>query len=216
MSTDFREADITSTAAIAAWLGFAVWATYSVFAEGSVELYAENGLIESLQVYLLAVACAVYVVTLALETRPDKLLLLTCTLLCYGFIVRELDVENFAIPQVLIFIGSGVGRTVTLALAMAAIALYAMLTDPVRYAKTAVAFARSRPGLLFIAGCVFLVIGDLLEKNKLLIQHVFFEEMAELFGYLLILLASIAGNSFLHGLTIRSVTAFVPGARRRP
>ena len=177
---------------------------------GSVEIYAENGLIETMQVYLLAVACGIYLATLALEKRSDKLILLSCSLLCYGFFVRELDVETFAIPQLLIFIGSGVGRTMTLALAMAAIGLYATLTDPAHYAKSAVAFARSRPGVLFVAGCVFLVVGDLLEKNKILAQRVFFEEMAELFAYVLILLSSIAGNSFLRRLTIRSVTASAP------
>ena len=40
-----------------------MWASYSVFVTGSVEIYAENGLIETMQVYLLAVAWGIYLAT---------------------------------------------------------------------------------------------------------------------------------------------------------
>ena len=205
MPRGFLELDVISTAAIAACLGFAVWATYCVFVNGHFHIYAENGLIESIQAYLLAVACAVYLATAALEKRSDKLILLFCSLLCYGFILRELDVEKFDISSALIFIGSGVGRNTTLAVAVAAICLYAALTDLNHYRKTAAQFLRSGPGALLMAAGVFLVIGDLFEKNKMIAHHVFIEEMAELFGYVLILLSSIAGNTFLSNLTPRSM-----------
>jgi len=204
------DVDIASTAVIGAWLGFAIWATYSVFALGRVQIYAENGLIESTQVYLLALACGIYLATLALEKRSDKLLLLSCSLLCYGFIVRELDIETFAVPQALVVVGSGVGRTMILALVIVAIGLYAALTDLAHYRKAAAEFLRSRPGVLLMAGGVFLVVGEFIEKSKILPHGDFFEEMAELFAYLLIFLSSIAGNFFLSRLTIRSITVSVP------
>ena len=207
MPRGFRELDVISTAAIASWFGFAIWVSYSVFAEGYVQLYAENGLVETLQVYLLTAACGVYLATFALEKRSDKLLLLACSLLCYGFIVRELDVETLAIPQAFILMGSGVGRTVTLAVAIAAICLYAVLTDPAHYRKAAAEFVRSRPGVLLMMGGAFLIIGELIEKSKLGTSRVFLEEMAELVAYVLILLSSIAGNSFLSSLTPRSIAS---------
>jgi hypothetical protein len=216
LSKEFNKADIVSMAAIAAWLGLAAWATYGVFVLGHAELHAENGLIENLQAGLLVAACAIYLATAALEKRPDKPVLLACALLCYGFVVRELDVETFAIPQVLIAVGSGVGRTVSLALAFGALGLYVALTGPARHVRAAVAFARSRPGRLFLAGCVFLVIGDRFEQATLLTRHVFLEEMAELFGYLLILLSSIAGNAYLHRPAIRSAAASVGEPRSDP
>jgi len=205
MSRGFLEVDAISTAAIAAWFGFAVWATYSVFVDGYVQLHAENGLIENMQAYLLVAACGIYLATLALEKRSDKLLLLSCALLCYGFMLRELDVETFDIPRALVFIGSGVGRNTTLAVAIAAICLYATVADLVHYRKAAAEFLRSRPGVLLMAGGVFLIIGEFIEKSRLVPQRVFFEEMAELFAYVLILLSSIAGNSFLSRLKLRSM-----------
>ncbi|NPC54242.1 hypothetical protein [Caenimonas soli] len=205
MPRGFRELDVTSTAAIVSWFGFAIWATYLVFVEGYVQLYAENGLIETTQAYLLAAACGIYLATLALEKRSDKLLLLACSLLCYGFILREVDVETFDIPRALVLIWSGVGRNTTLAAAILAICLYAVLTDLAHYRKAAAAFCRSVPGVLLMAGGVFLIIGELIEKNKMIGQRVFFEEMAELLGYVLILLSSIAANAYLSGMSIRSM-----------
>ena len=56
-----------------------------------------------------------------------------------------------------------------------------------------------------MAGGVFLVIGELAEKTPLIPQHVFVEEMAELLGYVLILLSSISANAYLSGMSIRSL-----------
>lgn len=205
MSRRFLEVDVISAVAVTAWFGFTLWATYCVFVDGHVQIYAENGLIENMQAYLLVVACAIYLATLALEKRSDKLILAACSLLCYGFIVRELDVETFDIPRALIFIGSGLGRDMSLAVAIAAICLYATLTDLAHYGKAALRFVKSTPGVLWMTGGVFLVIGEVMEKNKIILHHAFVEEMAELFAYVLILLSSIAANAYLSGMSIRSM-----------
>jgi len=205
MSRRFLEIDVISAAAVAAWFGFTVWATYSVFVNGHVHIYAENGLIENMQAYLLVIACAIYLATLAFEKRSDKLILAACALLCYGFVVRELDVETFDIPRALVLIGSGAGRNISLAVGLAVICLYAALTDLARHAKAAIRFVRSKPGVLLMTAGVFLIIGELMEKNKAIPQHVFVEEMAELFADVLILLSSIATNAYLSGLSIRSM-----------
>lgn len=205
MPRSLLDVGVVSAAAITAWFGFAAWATYGILVQGHVHLYAENGLIESLQAGLAAVACVIYLATVAFEKRPDRLLLLFCALLCYAFFVREVDVETFDVPRALVLIASGKGRTLSLAVAVAAICLYAALTDAARYAKAAVQFLRSRPGVLLMAGGVFLVIGELAEKTPLIPQHVFVEEMAELLGYVLILLSSISANAYLSGMSIRSL-----------
>jgi hypothetical protein len=191
MPRGLLDVDIASAGVVGAWLGFAIWATYSVFALGRIQIYAENGPIEFIQSCLLALACAIYLVTLLVQKRPDKLILLSCSLLCYGFVVRELDVETFDLPRVLILIGSGVGRNTTLTTAIVAIGLYAVLFDFTYYRKAAAAFARSRPGILLMTAGLFLVIADLIEKSKPMAHHAFAEEMVELFAYVLILLSSI-------------------------
>lgn len=201
MSRSSLGVDVTSIAIVSAYFGFAFWAAYSVFFGGHVHIYAENGLIETIQACLLAIACVIYLATAALEKRSDKLILLFCSLLCYGFALRELDVEKLDIPHPLIFIGSGVGRNITVAGAFIAICVYVALGNFSFYKKAAIEFIKSKPGALLIAGGVFLFVGHLFEKNGAITHHVFFEEMAELFGYTFIVLSSIAINSFVSSIT---------------
>lgn len=194
---------IISTVTISAWFGFALWATYFVF-DNNTQIYAEKGLIENIQACLLAIACIVYLATVALEKRSEKLILLSCSLLCYSFVLRELDVEKYDIPYALKIIGSGVGRNTTVATAFAAIFVYAALSNYFYYKKAAVGFIGTRPGILLMTGGVFLFIGDFFEGYKAITHHTFIEEMAELFAYVLIVLSSLAANSFISSTTNRS------------
>jgi len=133
------------------------------------------------------------------------LIIVFCALLCFSFFLRELDVEDFDIPHALILIGSGVGRNAVLGMAFAAILIYAILKFSY-YKVAAVMFVKSKPGWLLITGGVFLLIGLLFEEKKGLVYHdVFIEEMCEIFGYVLILLSSIAANSFMNGITVHSI-----------
>ncbi len=187
--------DVTSAAIISAWFGFTLWAAYSVFHYNHVYIYAENGLIENMQACILAIASIVYLAAV-LGKMSEKLIILFCSLLCLSFFLREVDVERFDIPYALIFIGSGAGRNTILTAAFVAIFIYAGLKHS-HYKKAAVEFAKSRPGWLLMAGGAFLLTGYFFEKNyAILHHHVFFEEINELFGYVLILLSSIAAKTF--------------------
>lgn len=194
---------IISTVIISAYFGFFLWATYSVF-DDNTHIYAENGLIENSQACLLAISCIIYLANVALEEKPKKLILLTCSLLCYTFLLRELDIEKFDIPYTLKLIGSGVGRNTTIGAAFAAIFVYVALRNYSYYKKTALKFIGSRPGFLLMAVGAFLLIGDYFEKHKTITHHVFFEETFELFAYVLIVLSSLAANSFISSIKIRS------------
>ncbi len=188
--------DVTSAAIIIAWFGFTLWAAYSVFHDNNVHIYAENRLIENVQACILVIASIVYFATAALDKSSEKLIIMFCSLLCLTFFLREVDVEDFDIPYALIFIGSGAGRNTILTAAFVAIFIYTGLKHT-HYKKAAVEFAKSRPGWLLMAGGVFLLIGDFFEKNDTILHHsVFFEEINELFGYVLILLSSIAAKTF--------------------
>ena len=192
--------EIISAAIIIGSFGFTLWSASSVFYKNHVQFYAENGFLENTQVLLLVFASIVFLATAALEKRSDKLILVFCFVLCIAFLLRELDMEDFDIPYALISIGSGVGRNTILAVAFASILIGAAFKGS-HYKKAAVEFARSKPGWLLMAGGVFLWIGDFLEKNSVHHHHVFIEEMSEFFGYVLILLSSIASNSTLSGIT---------------
>ncbi|MGB5157203.1 MAG: hypothetical protein WBN77_07170, partial [Desulfobacterales bacterium] len=197
-----RFVNVISAVIVSAWLG--VWIfSISSMADNNTHICAENGPIESMQAYLLVTACVIYLATAVLGKRLERLIPLFCSLLCYSFVLREVDVETFNIPNALKFIGSGVGRNTTIAIAFLAI-VYVALKNYLYYKRAVVSFIKSRSGVLLMAGGAFLFIGSFFEKNESIIYHVLFEEMAEISGYFFILLSSIASNSFEKSITIRS------------
>jgi hypothetical protein len=200
--------DIISAILIGAWIGIVFWSMRSLFND-QAGIYAENGLIENMQASLLAVSCIVYLAAAAFAKKPGKLIPLFFSLLCYSFVLRELDMEKFNIPYALKFLGSGAGRNATIAAAFIAILAIAALGDFRYYAKAAIGFIKSRAGILLIAGGVFILIGDFFEKFEGIVDHVYFEEITELFAYVLILLSALAARSSMNGATIR------PGEREK-
>jgi hypothetical protein len=173
---------------------FIVWTAYAVFVRGQAHIYAENRLLENVQAVVLAVACLVFLASAVRHQGADRLVLLLCSLLCYSFVLRELDVERLDVPEVLKLIGSGTGRNVTLAAAF--IALFSCAAMQGSRCKRVVAdFLRSRAGVLLLAGGAFLLLGDGAEKFKTLAHHVYFEEVLELLGYVSILLSAFAAGS---------------------
>ena len=179
---------------IGAFCTLALWSAHDVFIVGDPALYAEDGFLENVQAILLAISCLVFLAPIALRKEPGKLVYAFCSLLCYSFVVRELDVEHLNVPQAVKFIGSGVGRNASLVLAFSAILIYA-LANFSYYKKACLEFIWSRPGMLLILGGVLLQIGDMFEKNYGLQYHVFYEEFSEVAGYFLILLSALAVNS---------------------
>src|SRR5690606_1088725 len=101
----FDEKSATS-AILGAWLGFSALACYLLFVENNTNVYAENGILETTQAVLLALACVLFLATALWEKGQGRLVVLFCSLLCYGFVLREVDVETFDIPDLLILLGS--------------------------------------------------------------------------------------------------------------
>ena len=194
----FDEKTVVS-AILGAWLGFGALASYSLFVEGNVNVYAENGILETLQAALLALSCLIFLATAIWEKGTGRLVVLFCALLCYGFVLREVDVETFDIPDLLILLGSGTGRNVSLAVGLILLCLCALFAGFRAQFRLGLAFAHSRAGLLLLSGLGFLLLGDVFEKQVLgsVPHHVFFEEMSELLGDVMILLSAVASGSFL-------------------
>ncbi|MGR8981342.1 MAG: hypothetical protein ACU84H_14790 [Gammaproteobacteria bacterium] len=178
--------------------GLFFWSAYRVFVHDEVYIYAEHGLLENIQAIVLAVAILAFLVPIAIEDRSDKLILLFFTLLCFSFLLRELDVKHIDAPKILILIGSGVVRIAILAVAFIAIAAYAAFRFS-HYKNEAFRFLKSKVGGLLIMGGVFLWIGEFFEKKKPIMHYVFFEEISELFAYFCILLSAFMVNSRING-----------------
>lgn len=183
---------------VCAWFGFTIWAAYAVFYGNRTHLYADNGLIENFQAVLLTIACLVYLAAAAFGRKSNQLIHLFCSVLCLSFLLREVDAEDFNLPRAVVFLGHGIGRNTMLVTAFIAIAVYAALHRSY-YMNAVVRFTKSRTGRLLIAGGLFLLIGGLLDQTNRPLHHEFYEEIAELLGYIFILLSAISAISFLGG-----------------
>jgi hypothetical protein len=100
---------LISAATMGAFFGLLSWSAYAVFVSNHPAIYAENGLLENAQAILGAIACLVFLASTALEKRSDKLILLSCSLLCSSFVLREVDVDQLAVHDALMLLGSGGG-----------------------------------------------------------------------------------------------------------
>lgn len=185
---------------VAAFLAVFLWTAHSVFVLDNGAIYAENGPLEALQVVTLAVSCLVFLVPVVLKNNQQKLILLSCALLCYSFVVRELDVEQLNVPNAIKFIGSGVGRNTSLTVGFSMLLVYVVVNHGY-YKKAILLFLRSKSGILLMAGGLLLAGGDVFEKRYSMLHHVFYEEILELSGYVFILLGAIAAN---YGFTRRT------------
>lgn len=195
MLKKFSDSNIFTLAVVIAALALTPWAAYEVFVLGHVHVHEENRLLENIQGSILAVACILFLYNSIREKRTDKAILLFFSLLCYCFALREFDVEKSNAPQALIFIGSGIGRNVSLTIGFLSILAYAAITNFTHYKNATISFIRSQPGLLLAAAGVLLQIAQFLERAHSLDHNEFYEEICELFGFSLMLLAAISTNS---------------------
>mgnify|MGYP000061139748 FL=1 len=172
------------------FIGIFCWFGYSVYLLDQTSIYAENGPLENIQVFTLISSCLVFLLPVLHQKREDKLVLLFFSFLCFSFILREIDVEHFDIPIFFKTIGSGIGRNIMLATGFIGMATYALLNIAYYKILTRV-YLLSIEGILIIMAGILLYIGDYFEHYKLIQHHVFLEEIFELSGYVLILLAAL-------------------------
>jgi len=163
---------------------------YSVYFLNQVSIYIENGWLENTQVITLILSCIIFLIPLFGQKREDKLILLFFSLLCFSFILREVDVEDFEIIAILKFLGHGIGRNIMLSSGFIIIAVYTMLNYDY-YKDLAKEFIRSLAGRLIIAAGFLLVIGSIFEHRDSILHYVFLEEIFELLGYVLILITAL-------------------------
>jgi hypothetical protein len=155
---------------------------------GDVSVYDENHLLENIQALTLGLSLLLFLIPLADSSRNDRLIAAFFSVLVLGFILRELDVEKFDLPSVVVFLGSGKGRN-----AMLAIGFFVVLSVAVfnfrYYFSLAKCFIRSRVGITALTAGIFLVVGDMFEKINIP-YHVLIEESLELIGYTILLSAA--------------------------
>ena len=191
---------LISAGSAGAFIGFALWVSYSAFVLNDAGILKENGLLEIVQAIILALTCLVYLAPIAVEKRTDKLILLFCSLLCLSFVLREIDVEKFAdVPDALTLIGSGIGKRLILGAGFISIILYASLNYSY-YKNAVVGFLGSASGRLLVFACMILLIAAYFDKLESIPNQVYYEEMSEYCGYFFIYLSAIT-------ITAESITS---------
>tara|TARA_B110000879_G_scaffold138355_1_gene180469 strand:+ start:432 stop:1031 length:600 start_codon:yes stop_codon:yes gene_type:complete len=169
-------------------LAIVLWSFYAVMLLDDPTVYAENNLLESTQVLTLALALVFFLVPVFDSVRNDRLIATFMSLLSLGFILRELDVEQFDLPNILIVLGSGKGRNLLLGAGL--LLTFATALFKFRYyLSLSRCFFRHGAGITTLLAGLFLVIGDMFEKIDIP-YHVLYEESLELIGYAILLLAA--------------------------
>ena len=117
-----------------------------------------------------------------------------------SMILRELDVEDLAVPHWVIAIGSGMGRNLIMGLGGIVLCLLAIKSYPELKGSFGT-LARSRTARFLYASATILLLGSLFDHGTVSSeQSKLWEEGLELFAYLLLLPAAFFSPQILKGL----------------
>ena len=173
------------------FLGIFAILYHPVFIEHKAYLYDENNLIENIQAGVLIFNSILFLLA-AFKKRDDRLLMLFFSWLMFSFFLREVDVEKFNLPAIIIFLGGhGIGRNSMLAIGFLTI-IFFYFKKPKEYNQLFKKYAFTFEGLLIAQAAVWLFISDFCEKSHALAYHQYYEELFELYGYLLLFFAALS------------------------
>lgn len=186
--------DSTAFYLTCAWLlgvaAFIAYLSYQAIVLGSNAIEQENNIAENAQSLFLCIASALLFIKAYQAQKPWRLFFLFFAGLAFAFIFREIDVETFDLPEVIIFFGSGKGRN-----AMYAVYFLTLIYLFCRDFKINFSFGlklwNTPFGHLLTAVAVMLVFGTIAEESKSLPRNMLWEELFELAGYGLFVGASL-------------------------
>ncbi len=152
-----------------------------------LELFAENKAIENIEVCFLVLGFFAFVY--GFFTCHTQSIALCSITICFGFILRELDIEKFDFPHWIIFLGSGMGRNVLLAIL--GLGSLAFLAKEMNFAKI-IGLLKSHFAICIYGVSCFLVLSWAFDKEVFSLQNnLIFEELSELNAYFLIFVSSV-------------------------
>jgi hypothetical protein len=160
-------------------------------------IHAEDGILESLQAILLGCAAFCFLLVSSVASRGiQRLEYLGLTLLCFSFVLREVDLETWDLPSLLTQLVVGNGRTVTLLILwLGLFAFVARAFDLTRLSSIRY-LVRRQIANGFVAylsvAALLLVAGGVLDRELFEVRHFqFWEEFLETHAYLLLLLLAL-------------------------
>ncbi|MFK7830221.1 MAG: hypothetical protein AB8B57_10615 [Congregibacter sp.] len=150
-------------------------------------VHAENSLLENFQAACLA-SCVLAYLCLMPATQDQRLVFMAVALLCFSFLLRELDLERLNVPLFLQTLGSGRGRVLLLASLWISLIAYTLRSIDLKILSLEKVL-RSRMFRLLAAAFGLLLVSALMDKNVFgLVHSRLFEELLEANAYLLIML----------------------------
>ena len=111
-------------------LAAVVFLASSAFAGGADAMAQENGILENTQVALLLLSGIIFAVQSFAVVRKVRYILWMGAWFCLSIILRELDVEDLAVPQWVVWIGSGTGRNLIMAAGWGVLGVIAIKSYP--------------------------------------------------------------------------------------
>ena len=176
--------------------------SYFVFSKEVYSLYDEGHLMENLQVAFIFISGVLFLLETLSVNKPYTWYTLSLSLLAYSFLLRELDVENFQLPEMMIALGSGTGRNIMLAIGWVGSIMYFFLHWQA-FKNTLWSFFKSSSGQFLLLAALSLFIGALFDRQIVILEHaVFFEEATEIAGYYFMILAALMLPYSLHKVSI--------------
>jgi hypothetical protein len=176
---------------------------YFAFIKGNNSICEENYFIENLQAVLVITSCLVFLAYLVHMDKPYSFILWSLSLLCFSFLLHELDVEKHDLPSFIVLLGSGTGRNIMLPVLWAFVAVQ-LLRDFSRLKKVIRDYLWSYSGIMLII-CGGLLIAGSLFDHKIIVIDVFFrrcyEELFELNGYFMLFGAALTSRSSLRKIS---------------
>ncbi len=171
--------------------------SYLKFINGDDLFYQEHEVVEILQACLLALSCIVFLIHSFFLEKPNSFILLSLSLLCLTFFLREVDLEDFDLPAFLIYIGSDIGRNILISTLWVLMAIF-MAMDYRKMKPLIFQFFWSRPGNLILISGVLLIASDVLERWFLgAAFSEFFEELLEFNAYYILFWSSLISRNGL-------------------
>lgn len=147
-------------------------------------------MLENTQAFTLIIAGFIFFLPICSQRRADKLILGFFSFLCLNFVLREVNIGELDVPNILKLIFSGAGRKLMIATGFVSMFIYAMF-HRAHYMYEVKKFIFSKKTLLMGVAAVFLFMSGFFEEATSVPHYVFLEELVELFGYILILLVAL-------------------------
>lgn len=180
---------------------------YLVVIKDAATIYRENGWMENMQVGFLAIACVLFFVTaLRLESR-HRMVCFFFAMLSFIFMFREVDVDKFDVPQFLIFMLAEQGRSFFFIILLGILG-WEIKNFSHYWRNKSIYMASSSFIYITVAALLLIIFSHAFDRKLIMIEHrVFFEELAEMTSYLMILGAGLFAYKDLNAVTAQIETA---------